>query len=483
MKIKYNDNIMPENISRRNKEILEGSRRINSMKEAEDFLFNVLPNTPKVLFKGGESLYRSRYFLRELGNPQDEVKTIHIAGTSGKGSTSYILSSLLRAQGFTVGTHVSPHTYDVRERSMINLEVPEEPEYLTVLNEMVSTIASMDSKDTGRPTYFEVTMAEAFSLFARHKVDYTVLETGVGGRYDPSNSISRSDKLAVITRIGLDHTDVLGDTVDKIAYQKAGIIPSNGESLSIHQSSGAAERVIKEVAHERGSSLAFVDSSETVKNIHLTPQGVVFDYNDGELEIKDCVIPSLGTYQVENAVVAITTMKHLAKRDGFTIDPQSIKDGLNKAHIPGRSEIREYQGKTVMFDGAHNPQKLEALTKSIAELSLPRKPIWVIAAKKGKDAEGMLRIIAPYAEKIITSEFFKDEKAEHLKNFSLSADELASIARPLLDASTEIVPVKNSQLALGLALGGASKDQIIVVSGSIYFLGDIHKKQMSETKI
>lgn len=469
---------MAEKISHHNKEVLAGERKIANMAEAEDFLFNVLPNTPKVLFKGGEALHRSRYFLRELGDPQNETKTIHIAGTSGKGSTSYILSSLLRAQGFNVGTHVSPHTYDLRERSMINLGFAPESEYLQVLNDMVPTIASMESKDTGRPTFFEVTMAEAFALFARNQVDYTVLETGVGGRYDPSNTISRSDKLAVITKIGLDHTEVLGDTVEKIAYQKAGIIPFHGEALSIHQDQTGIERTIGEVASERSSSLSFINSSGFAKNVQLTPKGVVFDYDDGELAVDECLIPSLGAYQVENAVVAIRTLKHIATRDGFRLDSHLLKEGLAQAHIPGRSEIREIEGKTVMLDGAHNPQKIAALIDSITQLALPRKPIWVVAAKKGKDAQGMLRLVTPHAEEIITSEFFKDIDAEHLRNFSLSAHELAVIAENSTNGyKPSITPIEDIRLALQQALLRAERDQLIIVSGSIYFLGDLYKKR------
>ncbi len=440
-------------------------QRLNRVEDVEEFLYSELANAPKALFREGEGFSRSRYFMREIGNPQEEFRSIHVAGTSGKGSSVYYISNLLMAHGFGVGTHVSPHVYDLRERSMVNMDYPDDELYLKSINDMLPAIEKMSTKDTGRPTYFEVTVGNAFNIFARKGVDYAVVETGLGGTYDSTNTINRPDKLAVITKIGLDHTEVLGNTHKLIAGQKAGIIPGGGDVLAVD---GRADvmAVFDRTAKDKHSNLNVVRTSEYAQNIQVGPDGISFDYDDGELKIKSCKISTIALYQVENACLAIATAKFLAKRDGFGIDKRKIREGLGSTIIPGRCEVRQINGKTVILDGAHNPQKLKGLIDSIKYLDLPSKPVWLMAMKKDKDIKSALSQITDFSDKVIFSEFFRNSDNEHLRDYAIDANVLSGFI-------PRAMALADQKRALKKALDMTNEQQLLIISGSIYFLGEI----------
>jgi dihydrofolate synthase / folylpolyglutamate synthase len=194
--------------------------KIETFEDAKQFLFERLVDGEKKLFGREQGIKRTEAWLTELGNPEERYPSIHIAGTSGKGSTSYMVSSLLLAAGASTGTITSPHVYDVRERMLLNRNYLSEEDFTQRTRSIVESIARMEKSAFGRPTYFEVLVGMAHQCFAEHKIDYGVIETGIGGRFDSTNTIQREDKLAVITRLGLDHTEILGETLEKIAWQK-----------------------------------------------------------------------------------------------------------------------------------------------------------------------------------------------------------------------------------------------------------------------
>lgn len=189
---------------------------INNFKQAEEFLASHIPKTTSTIFPGEVGLNRAKDFLHLLGDPQEKLKIIHVAGTSGKGSTCYLISSLLESQGFKVGLHQSPHLTDVTERFQINNQNISKEDFVDYLNKIIPAIEKIK-----HITYFEILVGLAFYIFNDKKVDYAVMETGLGGWYDGTNVVSRPDKLSVITKIGLDHTAILGETIEKIALQKA----------------------------------------------------------------------------------------------------------------------------------------------------------------------------------------------------------------------------------------------------------------------
>lgn len=441
------------------------TQRISSIEDVEEFLYSELSNAPKTLFREGEGFSRSRYFMRELGDPQEEFKTIHVAGTSGKGSSVYYISNILITHGFGVGTHVSPHIYDLRERSMLDMNYPDDGLYLKSINGMLPAIEKMSTEDTGRPTYFEVTVGNAFNIFAHKGVDYAVVETGLGGRYDSTNTIARSDKLAVITKIGLDHTDVLGSTYELIAAQKAGIMQEGGDVLAVNGRADVTE-VFERIAKDRRSNLDILHPSEYAQNIQVGPDGISFDYDDGELKIKSCKISTIALYQVENACLAISSIGFLAKRDGFSLDKNKIREGLDRTIIPGRCEVRQIDGKTVILDGAHNPQKLKGLINSIKYLNLPSKPVWLMAMKRDKDIKSALSQITDFSDKVIFSEFFRNSDNEHLRDYAIDANVLSGF----IPGSIALADQKR---AFKKALDMTDEQQLLIISGSIYFLSEI----------
>ncbi|EKE14049.1 MAG: multifunctional folylpolyglutamate synthase/dihydrofolate synthase, partial [uncultured bacterium] len=232
---------------------------IKNFTHAEAFLSLHIPKTSAQTFPGETGLNRAKNFLRRLGNPQEKLKIIHVAGTSGKGSTCYLISSLLSAHGFKVGLHQSPHLTDVTERFQINNKNISKDDFVVYLNKIIPIINHRDEAClvSTSLTYFEILVGMAFYIFNEKKVDYAVIETGLGGKYDGTNVVSRSDKLAVLTKIGLDHVAILGKTLPEITLQKAMIINKNSQAISINQDP-KAEEVIREIAEEKKAKLFFI---------------------------------------------------------------------------------------------------------------------------------------------------------------------------------------------------------------------------------
>lgn len=225
---------------------------LHTFKQAEIYLASHVPKTSSTTFPGEVGLRRAKQFMQLLGNPQEKLKIIHVAGTSGKGSTCYLISSLLASQGFKIGLHQSPHLTDVTERFQISGRNISQKEFVFYLNKIIAVVEKIKNI-----TYFEILVGMAFYIFAEKNVDYAVMETGLGGRYDGTNVVFRSDKLSVLTRIGLDHTNILGKTIEKIAFQKAMIINKNSQAISIDQER-KAENVIRDVVNKRQAKIKFV---------------------------------------------------------------------------------------------------------------------------------------------------------------------------------------------------------------------------------
>lgn len=442
---------------------------LENLNEVEELLYNVLPSSPKALFRRGEGIDRSRNFFELIDNPQDAYKSIHIAGTSGKGSVSYYLSNLLAHHGFKVGTHVSPHVYDIRERAMINMKLISERMFVGIVNDLLSPIRRMDKSEFGRPTYFEVTNAIAFSLFADEEVDYAVIETGLGGLYDSTNTINRRDKLSVITKLGFDHTEILGNTLEDIAAQKAGIFNTGGESIFIEPEHYGAKETIKSIARDVGNS-ARPFSPNIISRPHKN--GLTFDYKSVNYSIDNIVIQSLGRHQPENAALAICALEHLSERDGFALDSNSIRSAIFETILPGRLELRNVQGQLFILDGSHNPQKIGSLVASIEQAGMTEKPLVIFGSKKTKDIKEMISNIAQICGGLIPTTFFSEQNSAQLHGMALPTSKIASTARDL--GIPVVGEAQRPQQAVEMALNYVAQDQPILVAGSFYLLGEIN---------
>lgn len=413
--------------------------KIKNFLQAEAYLNSHVRQGSRQIFQGAKGLEKVRYFLKLLGSPQNKLKVIHIAGTSGKGSTCYLISSLLAGHGFKVGLHLSPHLTDVRERFQLNNKIISKREFIFYLNEIIAFVNPSLS-------YFEVLVGLAFYIFQQKKVDYAVMETGLGGLYDATNIVDRKDKVAVLTKIGYDHMEILGKTLEDIATQKAMIINENSQVISIKQVK-EAEKVIEKIARKKRSKLYLCHD----RNLDKFELGLI------------------GEYQKENASLALKTVELIAKRDGFEIDNKKVQQVFQTAHFIGRFDIKKIKGKTVILDGAHNQPKMEAFTGALKDKFPKQKFYFLIAFKKGKDYQTMLKYIIPLASKITITSFFVDK--QDLIHLSERPEKIGKELETMRFRDYEII--EDSKKAFKKIL--KEKNRTVIITGSLYLLGEIYK--------
>lgn len=446
--------------------------KINNFTSAEQFLALHIPKTSKTTFPGELGLKRAKYFLKLLGNPQEKLKIIHVAGTSGKGSTCYLISLVLAFQGFKVGLHQSPHLINVTERFQIktsaslsssNQNISRE-DFVDYLNKIIPVINLVGKTFHGPLTYFEILVGMAFYIFNDKHVDYAVIETGLGGKYDGTNVVSRSDKLSVLTKIGLDHTNILGKTIEEITFQKAMIINEKSQAISINQDQ-KAEKVIREVVKNKLAKIDFVNVGNafmrSVRRCRVSRPKVLYNLN------------LFGDYQKENAALALATVDFLGKRDGFIINQEKISKAFSKAKFPGRFDIKKINGKTVIFDGAHNPQKMEAFIDSLTKKYPKQKFNFLLAFKKGKNYKKMLKIIILKAvvHKIVIASFFT--KNQDMVNESINPNEIISYCRDAqIGHPYDVKIIPDLKKAWEEVL---NQKELIVITGSLYLVGEVFK--------
>ncbi len=334
-------------------------------------------------------LERTQELCRKLGDPQNSLKFIHVAGTNGKGSFCSMLSEILAASGLKVGTFTSPYIRFFNERMQINGK-PISNEELAEITTYVRPIA--DTMSDG-PTEFELITAVGFEYFSRNKCDIVVLEAGMGGRLDSTNVIS-TPCLSVITGIALDHTAFLGDTVEKIAAEKAGIIKAGVPVLFGGTHEGAAG-VISNVAKQKGSEYGRVDYSALCVK-HAALDGTDFDFGSW----KDMHISLLGLYQPRNACVVLDAVKILRKA-GFDISDNAVRCGLAAARWQARFEIISRE-PLIIFDGAHNPQGIESAVESIKHYFGNSKVYVLTGVLKDKDYAYISKKISEVASRAFT---------------------------------------------------------------------------------
>ncbi|CAN5188882.1 folylpolyglutamate synthase/dihydrofolate synthase family protein [soil metagenome] len=305
------------------------------------------------LYQNARTLYNldvMKKLMNYLDNPQDKVRIIHIAGTSGKTSTTYYTAALLQEQGLTVGFTVSPHVDYINERLQINGQPLPEAEYCALLTEFMDLIADCDVQ----PSYFELLTAMSYWEFARRGVDYAVIEVGMGGEMDATNVINRTDKVCIITDIGLDHTEILGDTLGKIAWYKAGII-KHANHVVMYQQSEEVMEVVREAVTANVAVLHDYDDT-----IAVTTEG-------------------LPLFQQRNLGLAKQAVDYVNQRDGRPLLTEEQLTAASHITIPARLERFKIGNKTVIVDGSHNQQKLHALLQSINEL-YPHQDIAVLCS-------------------------------------------------------------------------------------------------------
>ena len=382
-------------------------------------------------------LERIEKVLDILGNPQNNAKIVHIAGTNGKGSVASTLANILKCAGFKTGLYTSPHLVEYTERIKINgIDIAKNDFALYI--SMVCTIADKNQIDL---TEFEILTAAAFKYFNDNKVNYIILETGLGGRYDATNVCKNS--LAIITSISLDHTDRLGDTYEKIAYEKAGIIKRNSTVITSINNNGY--KVIKEVVEEKDSKLLSVD--------YEIPMFYENEINYAIIEGKKYEFPLLGLYQKQNLALVIEASKYL------NIQNNAIEIGLKTANWAARLEyIKE---KNILIDGAHNPDSAFELKKSLEFYFENKKRLFIYSTINTKDYKTIAKTLFKEDDEIYYIEF-NHKNAVSFEDYKKEVFWLKNIKK--LDSLDKIL----------------QRNELKIITGSLYMIGEIYTQIRKE---
>jgi dihydrofolate synthase / folylpolyglutamate synthase len=423
----------------------------------ENDLSNLIP---KVRFNKdiNMKLERITHLMEVLGNPHNSFKSIHVGGTSGKGSTSTLIASILTAQGYKTGLHLSPHLQIINERYQINCQPVATTKLAEIFERVKPAIAKVaQSNPFGEPSYFEAQVALAFCLFEAQQVDVAIIEVGLGGRLDATNLLS--SQVSVLTSVGLDHTEILGDTIEEISQDKAGIIKDN-QKVVCGFSQETTQEIVKQRCQEKNSSLWQLGKDFT------------FSFNCGLLTVSlpekvyhNLSLKMLGEFQASNAACAVAAAYLFSQGKVSDI---AVKKGLAIASIPGRMEILQTQ-PLVILDGAHNPDKMASASQAINNLFGDKEKIVVFSLKEGKVAKDILPYLLVNTKSIIVTVF-------RIKGLwePCSPEELADIIKsikPNLPSSIIHNPID----AVKYAMSSAKVNDLVWITGSLYLAGDIRE--------
>ena len=403
-------------------------------------------------------LERMESLCNSLGHPEDKIRVIHVAGTNGKGSVCRYIYECLRAHGYKVGIFTSPYIGDFRERIEANGEIISVGDLDRLTGKVMAAASELTNETGDSPTEFEMVTTIGLAWFAEQDLDFVVLEVGLGGRGDSTN-IVKTPLVCVITQIALDHTDRLGDTVEEIAAEKAGIIKPGCPIVS--GAEGSAARVIAKRAYELGAPL--IDSSKIKYNItERSITGYRFNAVICGRRYDNIELSMLGAHQVQNAITALCALERLREDKHIVMDGEAMHAGMKAACLNARFQVKSTD-PLVIFDGAHNPNGARALATALTELLPGKKILFVPAILRDKAADEMLGIFVEVAEDFIATRSVNER--------SLSSDELAEMIRK---AGGRVIAEEKTALdAYNTALKHASEYDAIVFAGSLYMIGEI----------
>jgi dihydrofolate synthase/folylpolyglutamate synthase len=410
----------------------------------------------RMKFGSHPGMERIEALCNAFDNPQDKLKFVHVAGTNGKGSVCHMISEMLVSAGYKTGLFTSPFVIDFRERIQINSEMIPKDELAQIVSEIKPVVENL-SKNGIEPTEFEIITIAAFLYFYRNKCDIVVLEVGLGGTLDSTNIIKQSE-VSVITSISMDHMDILGDTLQKIAEHKCGIFKENGTVVSYPQPDFAIERFIKEKAKEKHCEYV----QHELPRIRLVAQDV-----DGSTIIySGCTfkIPLTGKHQIYNFSTAIAAINVL-KNKGYNITSKNMIDGIANVKIPARMEVVSKFPLTII-DGGHNPEGIDALCDCLKTYCKGKKIIAVFGMMKDKNYKYCIEKLAGLCERIYATEPSNPR--------SIKSDELAKLLKPYCK---KVKAIESPCKAYKKALKKADKDSAVIVCGSLYLASDIKMQQ------
>jgi dihydrofolate synthase/folylpolyglutamate synthase len=422
-------------------------------REAIDYLFALQKHGIKLALSNSEAL------MALMGDPHRKFRSVHVAGTNGKGSTSSFIASMLQAAGYRVGLYTSPHLVSFTERIRINNVLITEAKVV----ELAGRVRDVAQKATGpdgrcslNPTFFEVTTAMAFTYFADEGVDLVVIEVGMGGRLDSTNVIT--PLVSVITNIDLEHTEFLGTTLTQIAGEKAGIIKQGVPVVT-----GATQpEVITVIEQEAAAQQAAVYrlSRDFIPRPVAARCGQVFDYRGIRSSYENVRINMLGRYQADNACLALATIECL-RNAGIIVDEAAVRRGLEQVRWEGRLELVARK-PDIYLDGAHNPASAQKLAATVREMRPAYgRTILIIGILGDKDYEGIMSALVPLADHVVVT------KPQYSRAMDVRA--LASEIQKRHGSVETAETVKDAIAAAGRV---ASRDDLVLITGSLYVVGD-----------
>jgi len=403
-------------------------------------------------------LDRIRFLLKKFGNPEKKMRIIHVAGTNGKGSVCAILGSVLK-QKYRVGVYTSPNLVDIRERITINGRMISKNDFSRIMTKVKKiNVPSC----FGHPTFFETLTAVALKYFHEKKVDFAVVEVGLGGRLDATNIVK--PLFSVITNVSMEHEDVLGNTLEKIAGEKAGIIKKNVPVVTSAKSKKVLA-VIKRICREKGCKLINANENAKIRKLSHNLDGQFFNLQTKKNKYFNLRIPFLGKHQLVNAATALSVIELLG---GFS--EMDVRNGFSKTKWPGRLEIIN-RNPLIVVDGAHNPDGMRKLKSAIVEYFNYDNLILILGILSDKDIKKIVKIISPISDKIIVTKPDTERAAD------------PEIIRNEAEKYINRVVVKeNVNHALNYAKSIAKKDDMILITGSLYTVGNVKKSGIRNIK-
>lgn len=427
--------------------------------QAEKYLSSFInyENIPGITYAPKEySLQHIEELLHRIGDPHLNSKAVHIAGSKGKGSTAVMIAQVLTDAGYKTGLYTSPHLHNLRERIQVDGNLISKHDFTSLISKLKHHFNTTQVDATCRQlTYFEALTVLAFSYFSKMSVEFQVLEVGLGGRLDATNVVK--PELCIITPIGLEHTQILGDTLEKIAYEKAGIIKL-GSFVVVSPQTSEALKVISEVCRQRQARLIKVDKVATWHRVSHNQyhQTIIVKSESTDYHLQ---LPLLGNYQLENAataIVALETLTHL----GSAISTNDIVKGFATINWPGRFQILK-QTPTVMVDGAHSIESVKRLIESLRIYIHYNRIYFIIGISCDKDITGIVRELASLSPEILVT------RSTHPRAASPS-----TIAAAFKNYG--IIPKVTSSVAEALqeAISAARKEDLICVTGSLFVVAE-----------
>lgn len=394
--------------------------------------------------------------LELLGNPQDNLSFVHVAGTNGKGSVcAYVATTLVEA-GYKTGLFISPYIEKFTERIQIDLNTMKEEHLVNIVLRVKQCINLMLINKMNHPTEFEINTAIAMTYFNEQNCDIVVLETGLGGRYDSTNVIKKNE-VSIITSLGLDHVSVLGNSIDKIAFEKAGIIKETCPVVIYGENDIIAIEVIKHIAFVKKSKVTISDN-KFINNLIGHEDGYTFDYK----HIKGISINLRGAHQVDNAITALEALLILQQK-GYTIDNTQILNGLKKTKWPGRLEVLSKK-PYIICDGAHNPQAAKALLKYFNMFHKGKNIIFLMGVMRNKEYDQMAAILVKEAKGVICIQA-NNERA-------LPKEQLAKTCEKYCH---NVLVSDTIKLGVDTAINMWEEQDVICSFGSLYLIADVKK--------